>query len=114
MDNNGDDASDFESIASELSTGLGHALTAFIAGCDEPTLEAWAAGRSEPSAETAAALQATHEAFCIVAQADSAAVARAWFMGMKTELGGSSPAEALNLGQLDKVISLARHYARTS
>lgn len=110
----GDDASEIKSIICELSASLGHALTAFIAGCDEPTLAAWAAGRSAPPAHGAAALRATNDALTIVARADSAAVARAWFMGMNPELGDSSPAEALHAGQLDQVLASARRHAQTS
>lgn len=100
-------------MVGRLDSDLGESLVAFITGVDEETVSAWAAGEILPPAEARHALRFTLRAFSIVAEADSAAVARAWFVGTNPGLGDTSPAEALEAGHFDQVIAAAQSHAHT-
>lgn len=116
---NGDSDSDSEqhadvaTVSERLGDQLGSSLVEFIAGSGEGSVSSWSAGQSEPSPDVAHALRITWQVFSMVADADSAGVARAWFIGMNPELADDSPAEALSEGRYDAVLAAARTYVRT-
>ena len=114
MSPDGVELSGLGSIGRDLCSDLGPALTAFCVNHSEETVIAWADGHSEPPEDAGPALRATYRAFSIVSGADSAAVARAWFMGMNPSLADSSPAEALRDGHHTDVLAAARSHVQTS
>lgn len=107
------DAASVSAIARELRVGLGAPLTAFITGATAHGVQQWALGSAELPPACERPLRTAYDAFVVVADADSPAVARAWFMGMNPELGDESPAEALSEARYAAVMAAARSHART-
>ena len=97
-------------IAAALQTQLGQALLGVIVNKTERTLTRWTKAAVRPPHASEQLLRDTFQVFELLASAESADVARAWFMGMNPQLDDESPAEALSTGRARDVMSAARAF----
>ena len=97
-------------IAAALQTQLGQALLGVIVNKTERTLTRWAKAAVRPPHASEQLLRDTFQVFELLASAESADVARAWFMGMNPQLDDESPAEALSTGRARDVMVAARAF----
>ena len=97
-------------IAAALQTQLGQALLGVIVNKTERTLTRWAKAAVRPPHASEQLLRDTFQVFELLTSAESADVARAWFMGMNPQLDDESPAEALSTGRARDVVAAARAF----
>ena len=97
-------------IAAALQTQLGQALLGVIVNKTERTLTRWAKAAVRPPHASEQLLRDTFQIVELLTSAESADVARAWFMGMNPQLDDESPAEALSTGRARDVIAAARAF----
>ena len=97
-------------IAAALQAQLGQALLGVIVNKTERTLTRWAKAAVRPPHASEQLLRDTFQVFELLASAESADVARAWFMGMNPQLDDESPAEALSTGRARDVVAAARAF----
>ena len=97
-------------IAAALQTQLGQALLGVIVNKTERTLTRWAKAAVRPPHASEQLLRDTFQVFELLTSAESADVARAWFMGMNPQLDDESPAEALSTGRARDVMAAARAF----
>ena len=100
-------------IAAALQTHLGQALLGVIVNKTERTLTRWAKAAVRPPHASEQLLRDTFQVFELLTSAESADVARAWFMGMNPQLDDESPAEALSTGRARDVMAAARAFINT-
>jgi hypothetical protein len=94
----------FDRVAARLRELLGAKLTAYLGSVGETrAVNQWAAGEREPSEAVQLRLRLALQVGLIIADADGAGVARAWFQGMNPQLDDRSPARLLREGDLDEV-----------
>ena len=97
-------------IAAALQTQLGQALLGVIVNKTERTLTRWTKAAVRPPHASEQLLRDTFQVFELLTSAESADVARAWFMGMNPQLDDESPAEALSTGRARDVMAAARAF----
>ena len=86
-------------LADECVQSIGSTLTAYVTNTDgRDVTDDWVLGHIEPTPEQALALHTAATVFRDVADAESRATARAWFIGLNPFLS-SSPAEAIRAGR---------------
>jgi hypothetical protein len=94
----------FDQVAASLRKLLGAKLTAYLGSVGETrAVNQWAAGEREPSEAVQLRLRLALQVGLMIADADGAGVARAWFQGMNPQLDDRSPARLLREGDLDEV-----------
>lgn len=94
----------FDEVASSLRDLLGAKLTAYLGSVKETrAVNQWASGEREPSEVVQLRLRHALQVALMIAEADDARVARAWFQGMNPQLDDRSPARLLREGDLDEV-----------
>lgn len=94
----------FPDIARELREILGAKLCAYLGSVKETrAVNQWAAGSRKPNADVQRRLRTALQAAAPIADADSAAVAQAWFQGLNPQLGDRSPLRLLREGDIDEV-----------
>lgn len=98
-------------IAAALQGQLGQALLGVIVNKNARTLTRWANGAVRPPQASEQLLRDTFQVVELLTSAESADVARAWFMGMNPQLDDESPAEALSTGRARDVMAAARSFA---
>lgn len=91
----------------ELVQHLGRHLLAVTLHVSIAVVDDWAAGTALPEGETIERMRAVHSVWRELVKVDSPAVVRAWWMGMKDQLDGLSPAEAVAAGDIRAVRSVA-------
>lgn len=99
-------------IVSTLSTHLGNAVVAGMAGVTAETVSRW----SDPSRQSTpkqASERRLREAFAIfndLTRIDSTHTVRAWFIGSNPYLGEASPAERIAEDDFKSVLAAARAF----
>lgn len=94
----------FHEVAASLRDLLGAKLTAYLGSVKETrAVNQWASGEREPGEAVQLRLRHALQVALMIAEADDAAVARAWFQGMNPQLDDRSPARLLREGDLDEV-----------
>jgi hypothetical protein len=94
----------FDQVAASMRELLGAKLTAYLGSVGETrAVNQWAAGEREPSEAVQLRLRLALQLGLMIADADGAGVARAWFQGMNPQLDDRSPARLLREGDLDEV-----------
>jgi hypothetical protein len=94
----------FDQVAASMRELLGAKLTAYLGSVGESrAANQWAAGEREPSEAVQLRLRLALQVGLMIADADGAGVARAWFQGMNPQLDDRSPARLLREGDLDEV-----------
>jgi hypothetical protein len=94
----------FDQVAASLRELLGAKLTAYLGSVGESrAVNQWAAGEREPSEAVQLRLRLALQVGLMIADADGAGVARAWFQGMNPQLDDRSPARLLREGDLEEV-----------
>jgi hypothetical protein len=94
----------FDQVATSLRELLGAKLTAYLGSVGETrAVNQWAGGEREPSEAVQLRLRLALQVALMIAGADGAGVARAWFQGMNPQLDDRSPARLLREGDLDEV-----------
>jgi hypothetical protein len=95
---------DFPQVANELRQLLGARLLAYLGGVGETrAVHQWADGERVPSDAIQQRLRFALRIALPIAQADSPAVAQAWFQGLNPQLDDRAPARLLRDGDLDEV-----------
>jgi hypothetical protein len=98
-------------ITAELQGVLGQALISVIVGKNVRTVARWVVGTTtKPSARDERRLRDTLQVQRLLLSVESAAVVRAWFMGMNPQLDDQSPAEALAEGRAREAMAAARAF----
>jgi hypothetical protein len=94
----------FDEVATSLRSLLGAKLTAYLGSVKETrAVNEWASGEREPSEAVQLRLRHALQVALMIAEADDAGVARAWFQGMNPQLDDRSPARLLREGDLDEI-----------
>ena len=110
--------SEFPVVVAELRDLLGVKICAVLGSVRETRAVAqWAAGTRTPGAGVQRRLRVALQAAVVIAEADSPAVAQAWFQGMNPQLDDRPPLLLLADGDLDEigpaVIGAARAFVGT-
>ena len=96
--------STFPEVAFEVREILGAKLCAYLGSVKETrAVHQWVDGSRQPNAEVQRRLRTALQAAAPIANADSAAVAQAWFQGLNPQLGDRSPLRLLREGDIDEV-----------
>lgn len=108
--------STFPEVVHEMRAILGAKLCAYLGSVKETrAVHQWADGARSPNADVQRRLRTALQAAAPIADADSPAVAQAWFQGLNPQLDDHSPVRLLREGDLDevgpKVIAAARAFA---
>lgn len=94
----------FPEVAEQLRALLGARLVAYLGGVRETrAVHEWADGSRQPSDEVRQRLRLALQVAIPLAEADSPAIAQAWFQGLNPQLDDRSPARLLRDGDLDEV-----------
>jgi hypothetical protein len=97
-------------MAAHLQALFGQKLTAVLLGITEPkAVGRYARGEQKPQAEIEERLRAAFQIATLLEQAESAAIVRAWFMGMNPELDDQAPARVLRR-EPERVLQAARQF----
>ena len=95
--------SEFPDVVTELRQLLGAKRCAVLGSVQETRVVGqWAAGSRKPPATVERRLRVALQAAAPIAEADSPAVAQAWFLGMNPLLDDRSPLLLLSDGGLDE------------
>jgi len=95
---------EFPVLVKELCEILGPKLVAYVAGVREVrAVRQWSQGDREARAPIPERLRLALQVAWLIAQHDSASVARAWFQGLNPQLDDRSAARLLREGELDEV-----------
>ena len=110
--------SEFADVVAELRQLLGARICAVLGSVqDTRAVAQWASGSRKPSAAVQQRLRVALQVAAPIAEADSPAVAQAWFQGMNPLLDDRSPLLLLSDGDLDEVgpevIGAARTFVDT-
>ena len=96
--------STFPEVAGDVREILGAKLCAYLGSVKETrAVNQWADGSRKPNADVQRRLRTALQAAAPIADADSAAVAQAWFQGLNPQLGDRSPLRLLREGDIDEV-----------
>ena len=96
--------STFPEVARDLREILGAKLCAYLGSVKETrAVHQWADGSRKPNSDVQRRLRTALQAAAPIADADSAAVAQAWFQGLNPQLGDRSPLRLLREGDIDEV-----------
>jgi hypothetical protein len=94
----------FPRVAAELRELLGAKLVAYLGGVGETrAVHQWVDGDRTPSDEVQQRLRFALRIALPIANADSPAIAQAWFQGLNPQLDDRAPARLLRDGDLDEV-----------
>ena len=95
---------DFPQVAGELRELLGARLLAYLGGVGETrAVHQWAEGERAPSDAIQQRLRFALRVALPIGQADSPAIAQAWFQGLNPQLDDRAPARLLRDGDLEEV-----------
>lgn len=97
-------------IVKFLRENLGVTLTALLASVDSRTVARWVSAQVTPRQEAEKKLRAAYQIFHLLAQVETPATVRAWFMGMNEQLEDLSPVEAISLDRAREVLVAARSF----
>jgi len=106
--------SDQKEALHALVAALGKYPVAAIFGQDARTIERWLKPGVRMKEEDERRLHDAFQVFSLIEEADSADVARAWFIGMNPELDDDSPVEQLAAGNASAVHAAARSYVNAA
>ena len=96
--------STFPEVARDVREILGAKLCAYLGSVKETrAVNQWVDGSRKPNADVQRRLRTALQAAAPIADADSAAVAQAWFQGLNPQLGDRSPLRLLREGDIDEV-----------
>ena len=96
--------STFPEVVHDVRDILGAKLCAYLGSVNETrAVNQWADGSRAPSTNVQRRLRTALQAAAPIAEADSAAVAQAWFQGLNPQLDDRSPLRLLREGDLDEV-----------
>jgi hypothetical protein len=102
-------------MAEYLCGHLSPEVTAYLSGLDEPdTVQAWAQGQIQPSAEEKSRLEVAYRASQRLVQACGDDMARTWFFGTNRALRNTAPAYVLrhwSRKERASVLSAAQQFA---
>ncbi len=103
---------DIREVTRRLNNHLGRSLVAFLAGSQEGKASTdWATPDGPvPPDEAQKRLRTAHRIWVALADAESAATARTWFIGSNPVLSDQAPAYALREGRLHDVSLAARAF----
>jgi hypothetical protein len=101
-------------VAAGLQEQLGQTLLSVIAERDTRTVARWVNGKGQPPQASEQRLRDAFHVMEVLSSKESAAVARAWFMGMNPQLNDETPAEVLADGRAREVLAAARAFITTS
>jgi hypothetical protein len=94
----------FHDVVVELRELLGARLVAYLGGVAETrAVHQWAEGDRTPGDDVQQRLRFALRIALPIANADSPAIAQAWFQGLNPQLDDRSPARLLRDGALDEV-----------
>jgi hypothetical protein len=97
-------------VAAGLQEQLGQALLSVITERNTRTVARWVSGKGQPPQASEQRLRDAFQIMELLTTVDSAAVARAWFMGMNQQLNDETPAEVLADGRAREVLAAARAF----
>lgn len=96
--------STFPEVVCEVRNILGAKLCAYLGSVKETrAVNQWADGSREPSMDVQRRIRTALQAAVPIAEADSAAVAQAWFQGLNPQLDDRSPLRLLRDADIDEV-----------
>ena len=101
-------------MAGWLQELLGQRIVAFMTGVDDPkAVGRWARGERSPRGDAEQRLRAAYHVAQLIADAESAETARAWFIGMNPYLGDRAPFAILGEepAQAPTVLAAAKAFA---
>lgn len=102
---------DVADVTGFLAERLGHKLTAYLAGGNDPkAVTGWAQGTRHPRPDVDRRLRAAYQVFVLLASGDSEDTVRSWFIGMNPQLDDRAPIDALRDGDLRDVLVAAQAY----
>ena len=94
----------FPEVVAELREILGLTICAYLGSVKETrAVNQWAEGSRKPSEAIQRRFRVALQAASPIADADSPAVAEAWFQGLNPQLDDRSPLRLLRDGDLDEV-----------
>jgi hypothetical protein len=94
----------------QLSEHLGRELLAITVDASPADIDRWGSDEAAPPPTQERRLREAHEVWQFVLSVESLGTTRAWWMGMKEQLGDLSPAEAIAADQAQAVMSIARDF----
>jgi hypothetical protein len=96
----------------ELQEMLTRRMVAYVAGVkDAKTVTRWATGEvTDMRSDSEQRVRTAYEIAQLLSQYESAAVVRAWFIGLNPHLDDASPAEAIHEGRLKEALGAARAF----
>ncbi len=96
----------------ELQETLTRRLVAYVAAVkDAKTVTRWANGEAiDMRSDAEQRVRVAYEITQLLSQHESAAVVRAWFIGLNPQLDDVSPAEAIHEGRLREALGAARTF----
>jgi Protein of unknown function (DUF2384) len=100
-------AETIEHLTQWLVVTLGHKLTAFAVGLEDPREVAGFVAGTEPSEETEKRLRNLYAVTWFLAATDGPGSAHQWLLEPNAELGGRMPAELLHDGEAPEAVWFA-------
>jgi len=100
-------------MAGALQERLSRRITAYIAGIDNgKTVSRWASGEvgTIRDHEVEQKLRTAYEISLLLANYESTATIRSWFIGLNPQLGDDTPIDALREGRLKETVVAARAF----
>ena len=100
-------------MAGALQERLSRRITAYIAGVDNgKTVSRWASGEvgAIRDHEVEQKLRTAYEISLLLANYESTATIRSWFIGLNPQLGDDTPIDALREGRLKETVAAARAF----
>lgn len=110
-------SSDQNDVLRTLVAALGKHVVAAIFNKDVRTVERWLKSDLATAAlkvEDERRLRDAFHVFSLIEEVDDADVARAWFLGMDSQLDDESPIEQLAAGNARAVLAAARAYVNAA
>lgn len=104
------DAPPLPEIVGRLRTVLGREVVAVLVKRTPRAVSRWAAGEAEPPAREEDLLRGAFQITELLSEVDSAEVVRAWFMGLKPQLGDESAIKTLREGRVRDAMAAARAF----
>lgn len=105
------DQPDVRGVVRRLVANLGTTVVAEIAGANPSIVGRWTRDDGPlPCADAEASMRAGLNAWLLLAETESAEVARTWLMSHNPLLGEVPPAAALGAGRLDEVVAAAKRF----
>lgn len=100
-------------VVRQPSEHLGRKLLAITVGATAADVDGWGTEEAAPPPTQERRLREAHEVWQFVMSVESLETARAWWMGMKEQLGDLTPAEAIAADQASAVMSIARDFVES-